>query len=124
MKARDVILEVEGLTKRFRSGKGNVVALEDDFLQDPPARISLHHRPLGLRQIDARPHSGGAGSRQRRPGAAGWPAGERAGRERGMVFQGYTLFPWLTVRKNVMFGLLNNNIGRSRRRNRPMNGWA
>ncbi len=27
------------------------------------------------------------------------------GRERGMVFQGYTLFPWLTVRRNVMFGL-------------------
>ena len=30
--------------------------------------------------------------------------------ERGMVFQGYTLFPWLTV-KNVMFGLEVN--GRS-----------
>ena len=27
------------------------------------------------------------------------------GRDRGMVFQGYTLFPWRTVKQNVMFGL-------------------
>jgi NitT/TauT family transport system ATP-binding protein len=27
------------------------------------------------------------------------------GPDRGMVFQGYTLFPWRTVKKNVMFGL-------------------
>ena len=32
------------------------------------------------------------------------------GPDRGMVFQSYTLFPWLTVRENVCFGLREKRI--------------
>jgi len=36
------------------------------------------------------------------------------GRDRGMVFQSYTSFPWLTVRKNVTFGLNREEIDREK----------
>jgi len=36
------------------------------------------------------------------------------GAERGMVFQSYTLFPWLTVRQNICFGLREQGIAQAR----------
>ena len=33
---------------------------------------------------------------------------ERAGPDRGMVFQSYTLFPWLSVKENILFGSRSN----------------
>jgi len=41
---------------------------------------------------------------------------EGPGADRGMVFQGYTLFPWLTVRKNIEFGLKRRGIPAAQRR--------
>jgi ABC-type nitrate/sulfonate/bicarbonate transport system ATPase subunit len=38
---------------------------------------------------------------------------EGPGADRGMVFQSYTLFPWLTVRDNICFGLRERGLPRA-----------
>ncbi|MDR9498605.1 MAG: ABC transporter ATP-binding protein [Hydrogenovibrio sp.] len=35
------------------------------------------------------------------------------GPDRGMVFQSYSLFPWMTVKQNVMFGLVEAGMSRN-----------
>lgn len=40
------------------------------------------------------------------------------GPERGVIFQQYALFPWLTVRKNVEFGLKTQGMNSKERRSR------
>ena len=42
----------------------------------------------------------------------------RPGSDRGMVFQGYTLYPWLTVAQNVAFGLQFQKMPRAEQRDR------
>ncbi|HEX2604104.1 MAG TPA: ABC transporter ATP-binding protein [Oxalicibacterium sp.] len=37
------------------------------------------------------------------------------GSDRGVVFQQYSLFPWMTVRKNVEFGLKMKNVSQAQR---------
>lgn len=43
---------------------------------------------------------------------------EGPGRDRGMIFQAYTSFPWLTVRQNVEYGMRINGIPARERRER------
>ncbi|RWA52040.1 sulfonate ABC transporter ATP-binding protein [Cupriavidus sp. UYMSc13B] len=40
------------------------------------------------------------------------------GADRGMVFQSYTLFPWLTIEQNVRFGLRERGMGAAEQKER------
>ncbi len=106
LKQRPAVLSVRGLGKRFPSPKGEVTALKGisfdvhrrEFMcvvgQSGCGKSTLIRMLAGLET----PSEGELlvdGSPVRGPG-----------RDRGMVFQGYTLFPWLTVKANVMFGPL------------------
>ncbi len=113
MKARDVILQVEGLTKKFQTGKSEVTALDRVSFKTHRREFLCIVGPSGcgkstLVRILAGLEEASGGQVL----LDGHPV-KGPGRERGMVFQGYTLFPWLTVRRNVMFGLLMNNVSRA-----------
>ncbi len=111
LKAREVSLKVEHLGKRFQHAGREMTALEAinfvtyrrEFLcvvgpsgcgKSTLARIvaGLEEKSGGAVLLDGKPVTG-------------------PGRDRGMVFQGYTLFPWATVKKNVMFGPRISGMG-------------
>ena len=43
---------------------------------------------------------------------------EGPGADRGMVFQSYTLFPWLTIAQNIRFGLRERGMGEAQQKER------
>ena len=103
---REVVLQARGLGKVYRGPQGETEALRSiDF--------SVHRRefvcvigPSGcgkstLIRILAGLEKASSGQVLLDGAPVAGP-----GRDRGMVFQGYSLFPWLSVKRNVMFGPL------------------
>tara|TARA_B100001248_G_scaffold96592_1_gene71735 strand:- start:2759 stop:3661 length:903 start_codon:yes stop_codon:yes gene_type:complete len=108
---RPVKLKVEDLSKKFDTTKGEILALNKINLEIHRREFITVIGPSGcgkttliriLAGLDF-PTSGNVlleGKKMEGPSA-----------ERGMVFQDYTLFPWLSVKKNVMFGLEIKGLG-------------
>ena len=98
------MLSVEGVSKVFLAGTRQVVALENINLGIEPQEFAVIVGPSGcgkttlLRMVAGleKPTSGTI-TLHGRPISG-------PGADRGMVFQAYTLFPWLTVEDNVAFG--------------------
>ncbi len=105
MKKRPVTLNVKGLNKEFNTPQGKVTALKNINFETYKREFVCVIGPSGcgkstLIRILAGLESPSSGSVLLDGKEVHGP-----GPDRGMVFQGYTLFPWLTVKKNVMFGL-------------------
>ncbi|MDB5957741.1 ABC transporter ATP-binding protein [Ramlibacter sp.] len=101
---REVILEVKDLGKRFAGAQGETEALRGIDFQVHRREFVCVIGPSGcgkstLIRILAglEKASGGQVLLDGKPVQGPGP-------DRGMVFQGYSLFPWLTVKRNVMFG--------------------
>jgi NitT/TauT family transport system ATP-binding protein len=110
---RPVTLEVKALTRSFETEDATVTALDRVSFRVHRRELVCVVGPSGcgkstlIRML--------AGLDQASSGEMlldGQPV-QGPGPERGMVFQGYTLFPWRTVLQNVMFGPQMRGLGRA-----------
>ncbi|WP_159813653.1 ABC transporter ATP-binding protein [Pseudomonas sp. 18058] len=110
-------LQVDKVSLRYKKPDGGTfTALEEVSFEVPDQQFSVLVGPSGCGKSSllyltaglAEPTSGEiyvGGQQVQGPGA-----------DRGMVFQSYTLFPWLTVRQNVEFGLKRRGMPAARRK--------
>lgn len=103
LKERPVVLSLHGVRKLF--GSGEHIALDSVTLEIHRREFICIIGPSGcgkstLMRIVAGLEEASAGEILLDGNPISGPCPDR-----GMVFQGYTLFPWRTVKQNIMFGL-------------------
>ncbi|WP_264214186.1 ABC transporter ATP-binding protein [Leisingera thetidis] len=114
------ILSVQNVCKTFPARGGGVEALRDVSFSVARNELCVLLGPSGcgkstLLNIVAGLHAPTSGSLSLEGRPIHGPA-----RERGMVFQSYTSFPWLTVQENVEYGMKLNGIPKAERRDRAL----
>lgn len=108
LKERDVILDVRHVGKRFATPQGECVALDDISFRTHRREFVCVIGPSGCGKSTLIRILAGLDAQTSGDVLLDGKPVDGPGADRGMVFQGYTLFPWLTVKKNVMFGLRMN----------------
>jgi len=102
---RTAHITIRGVNKMFTTAGGPLVALQDIDLEIPPGQFTCLLGPSGCGKSTLLHAIAGfalpsAGSIVANGRTVTGPAPER-----GMVFQEYALFPWMTVEQNIGFGL-------------------
>ena len=96
---------VNGVNKVFHSAERNVIALQDINLTIPQGQFVCLLGPSGCGKSTLLNAIAGFSLPSSGSITADGTAVTAPGPDRGMVFQEYALFPWMTVEKNIAFGL-------------------
>jgi NitT/TauT family transport system ATP-binding protein len=98
-------IDVKGVNKVFKTDNREVVALRDINLQIPQGQFVCLLGPSGCGKSTLLNAIAGFSLPSSGEIIADGQLITGPGPERGMVFQEYALFPWMTVEKNIAFGL-------------------
>ena len=105
LRSRPVILSIRGLEKAFGRGEARTTILDKLSFEVHRREFLCVVGPSGCGKSTLIRIVAGLDEATGGEVLLDGQQVEGPGPDRGMVFQGYTLFPWLTVKGNVMFGL-------------------
>ena len=110
------VVSVEHVSLEFKSRNGEaVVALQDLSLEVPDKQFAVIVGPSGCGKSSLLNLVAGLSRATRGRCSVDGREVQAPGADRGMVFQNYSLFPWLTVQRNVEFGLALKGVPEAER---------
>jgi len=110
-------LQVDKVSLRYKKPDGGVfTALEQVSFEVPDQQFAVLVGPSGCGKSSLLYLTAGLAEPTSGEIYVGGQQVEGPGADRGMVFQSYTLFPWLTVRQNVEFGLKRRGMAAAQRK--------
>lgn len=98
-------IRIKGVSKVFRTADRELVALENIDLEIPGGQFTCLLGPSGCGKSTLLNAVAGFALPTGGSIVANGVAVTGPGPDRGMVFQEYALFPWMTVEENIAFGL-------------------